>query len=100
MPIMEISVVPLGTKTSSLSKYVAGCLRLLRKEKGIKYELSAMGTNIECASLRRLFLLAEKMHRRVFSIGANRVLTLIKIDDRRDKPNTIKGKLDSVKAKF
>ena len=46
MAILEISVVPLGTSGTSLSSYVADCLRILREEK-VKYELSAMGTNIE-----------------------------------------------------
>ncbi len=46
MAILEISVVPIGTSDTSLSSYVADCLRILKKEK-VRYELSSMGTNIE-----------------------------------------------------
>jgi uncharacterized protein YqgV (UPF0045/DUF77 family) len=38
MAIVEISVIPLGTKTPSVSRYVADALRILEKEKGIKFE--------------------------------------------------------------
>ena len=33
MAIMEISVVPIGTKDTSLSSYVADCIRVLKEEK-------------------------------------------------------------------
>ena len=46
MAILEISVVPIGTKETSLSSYVADCIRILKKEK-VHYELTSMGTNIE-----------------------------------------------------
>ncbi|MDH5662288.1 MAG: thiamine-binding protein [Elusimicrobiota bacterium] len=41
MPIMEISIVPLGTKTASVSKYIAKVLKVLKNEKSIKYQLTA-----------------------------------------------------------
>ncbi len=36
MPIMEISIVPLGTKTTSVSEYVANSIKVLKKQKGNK----------------------------------------------------------------
>lgn len=99
MPIMEISIVPLGTKTTSVSRFVADVLRILKREKGIKYQLTAMGTIIEADSLDRLLEVAKKMHRTVFDDGALRVLTSIKIDDRRDKKLTIESKIKSVRRK-
>ena len=47
MAIAEISVVPLGTKTPSVSRYVARAIKVLEKQKEVKYEITAMGTIIE-----------------------------------------------------
>lgn len=98
MAILEISVVPIGTGGTSLSAYVADCLRMLKKEK-VRYELSSMGTNIE-GDLKDLFKIALKMHQVPFKKGARRVATTIKIDDRRDKKGTLEGKKRAVKDKL
>ena len=102
MPIMEIAIVPVGTKSTSLSKYVADADRILKKEKGIKYQLTAMGTQIEATSLSKLLNLAGEMHGAVLNRNKDlkRVITSISIDDRRDKKLTIKGKLKSVQKKI
>ena len=100
MPIMEISVVPLGTKEASVSRYVADAVKILKRQKNINYQLSAMGTIVEANSLDRLLNAAKKMHKATFDSGAVRVLTSIKIDDRHDKKLTIKGKINSVRKKM
>jgi uncharacterized protein (TIGR00106 family) len=98
MAILEISVVPIGTKGTSLSSYVADCLRVLKEEK-VPYELSAMGTNVE-GDLKKLIRVALKMHQVPFKKGAQRVATTIKIDDRRDKKGTLSGKKKAVQDKL
>ena len=100
MPIMQISVVPIGTESPSVSKYVADTIKVLKKEKDIKYELTSMSTIIESDSLDRLFEVAKKMHKVPFDKGALRVVTSISIDDRLDKTLSIKGKLNSVKKRL
>jgi len=98
MAILEISVVPIGTKDTSVSSYVADCIRILKKEK-VRYELTSMGTNIE-GSLKDLIRVALKMHEEPFRKGAARVLTTLKIDDRRDKKGTLEGKKRAVESKL
>jgi len=98
MAILEISVVPLGTSETSLSAFVADCLRVLEEEK-VTYELSAMGTNIE-GNLKDLMRIALKMHEVPFKKGARRVLTTLKIDDRRDKKGSLKAKKEAVRQKL
>jgi len=99
MAIAEISVVPLGTKTPSVSQYVARAIKVLEKEKDIKYEITAMGTIIE-GDLDRILAVVRKMHEGTFGEGVARVLTTVKIDDRRDKTQGMKGKVDSLKRKL
>jgi uncharacterized protein (TIGR00106 family) len=98
MAVMEISVVPVGTETPSISQYVAECLGIV-KEKGLPHELTSMGTNVE-GEVRDLLEVAEKMHELPFRRGAQRVLTSIKIDDRRDKRLSIRGKKEAVEKKL
>jgi len=99
MAIIDISVVPVGTKSPSVSQYVAGAVRILKNEPGIKYELTPMNTIIE-GDLEKLMNLAQRMHESAFNAGVERVVTTIRIDDRRDKPLTMNGKKKSVKEKL
>ena len=73
--------------------------RIKAIEKDIKHELTAMETVIE-GDLDRLLAVARKMHQAVFDAGAIRVVTNIKIDDRRDKALGISSKIESVKRKL
>ena len=97
---MEIAIVPLGTKTPSVSKYIASSIGVLKKEKHIKYKLTSMGTIIEADSTRKLLNIANKMHRKVLSNKVKRIVTTIKIDERKDKKLTAKRKIQSVKNKL
>jgi uncharacterized protein (TIGR00106 family) len=99
MAMMDISVVPVGTSSPSVSAYVAGAVKILKNEPGIRYELTAMNTIIE-GDLERLLALARRMHGSAFDAGAKRVVTTIRIDERRDKPLTIEGKIKAVKDKL
>ena len=100
MPIMEISIVPLGTQTASVSVYVANSIKMLEKQKDIKYKLTSMGTIIEADSLNKLLNIANKMHNAMFKKNIKRVVTTIKIDDRKDKKLTINSKIKSVQRKL
>jgi len=99
MALVEISVVPLGTPTPSLSQYIAKAVKVLEGEKDIKYELTAMGTIID-GDLGRVLTLARKMHEAIFNAGVMRVVTTIKIDDRRDKNSSIDSKMKSLKREL
>jgi len=96
MAIAEVSVVPLGTKSPSVSQYVARAIKVLEQEKGIKYETTAMGTVIE-GDLDRILAAVKKMHEEIFGEGVARVITTVKIDDRRDKAQSVRAKLDSLR---
>jgi len=96
MAIAEISIVPLGTGTPSVSKYVARAVKVLQQEKDIKYEITAMGTIID-GDLDKILMVAKKMHEETFNEGVARVITTIKIDDRRDKASSIRGKVNSLR---
>lgn len=93
--VAEVSVVPLGTGNTSLSHFVAGCMEVLECRKDISYQLTPMGTVVE-GTLDRVLEIVRLLHEVPFSKGASRVITTLKIDDRRDKISTMAGKMDSV----
>jgi len=99
MALVEVSIIPLGTPTPSVSQYIAKAVKVLEGEKDIKYELTAMGTIIE-GDLDRVLTLARKMHEAVFNAGTMRVVTTIKIDDRRDKTSSMSSKMESLKREL
>jgi len=93
--IAEVSIIPIGTGDTGVSHYVASCLEVLEGMKDLTYRLTPMGTIIECP-LDKLLEVIQQMHEVPFSKGASRVVTHLKIDDRRDKPATMDGKVESV----
>lgn len=97
MAIMEISILPLGTASTSISSYVADCIKEVETSSGdLRVELTGMGTIVE-GDLEELLALARRMHEVPFKNGAKRVVTTIKIDDRRDKEASSDQKVHSVK---
>ena len=95
MIIAQLSIAPVG-KEVSVHKYVKLVLETLKKEQ-VKFETNAMATVIETSDLKTLFDVVEKAHNAVLAAGADRVITELKIDDRRDKDATITSKLNALK---
>ncbi len=98
MAIMEICLIPIGTKETSVSKYVASASKILDQE-GVKHKLNPMGTVIE-ADPDKCFEVARKMQEEVFKEGSDRVYTVIKMDDRRDQNHDMDYKIKSVNDKL
>ncbi|MCK8602820.1 MTH1187 family thiamine-binding protein [Desulfoferrobacter suflitae] len=98
MAIVEISIVPMGVQGTSVSDYVAKAVAVVQAS-SLKYELTAMGTII-CGDLQEIWDVLKRMHESGFDVGAPRVLTQIRIDDRRDKPGSPEQKIRSVMEKL
>ncbi len=96
--MMEISVVPVGTGSASVSDFVAGVLRIVQ-DSGLEFRLTPMGTVVQ-GPVDQLLRLAEKMHAKPFEMGAPRVVTTIKLDQRADADLSMDGKISSVQEKM
>lgn len=98
MAIAEVTVIPVGTASTSLSGYVAEIQRVLLKEQrngSISFQLTAMSTIIE-GEIDELLRVIRLIHELPFQAGAQRVCTNVKFDDRRDRKGTIEQKMNSV----
>jgi uncharacterized protein (TIGR00106 family) len=96
--IAEVTVVPLGTATSSLSSYVAEVEKVLKNFPRLKSMLTPMSTSLE-GEMADVLEAVKAMHEAPFRMGSLRVSTTLRIDDRRDKPVTMAGKLAAVRDK-
>jgi uncharacterized protein (TIGR00106 family) len=95
----ELTIIPIGTSSTSLSNYVAAAVAAL-DETGINYQLSGMGTLLEAETPDELFDAIKNAHEAVFKAGMDRVVTSVKIDDRRDRDRTMDDKVRSVEEKL
>ena len=94
MIISQLSIAPVGLGTS-LSKYVKIVINTLRKN-NIKFETNDMATIIETENLDTLFNVVNEAHNSVVKSGAKRVITELKIDDRKDKKVIIGTKVKAI----
>ncbi|WP_307794993.1 MTH1187 family thiamine-binding protein [Alkalihalobacillus sp. BA299] len=100
MAIVDVTIIPIGTNSPSVSHYVADIHRILEKYGDkIKFQLTPMSTIIE-GELPVLFEVIQAIHEVPFEAGVQRVATNIRIDDRRDKTTTLAGKVASVNEKL
>jgi uncharacterized protein (TIGR00106 family) len=83
MALLEISIVPVGTKQPSFSSVVADACREAQRN-GISYQITPTATVME-GDVAALLDVAKKMHETAFQVGAQRVVTNLTIDERRDK---------------
>lgn len=78
-----------------MSRYVREVLRVLERHPEVKAHVGPNGTALE-GELDALWPVIREMHEAPFAAGVQRVMTLLNVDDRRDKPSTVEGKLAAV----
>ncbi|OIJ21847.1 hypothetical protein BKP45_03895 [Anaerobacillus alkalidiazotrophicus] len=94
MPILEISVVPVGSNSPSFSSNVSKAVEVIQ-QKGLNYQVTPTATVIE-GSIDELMDVAKQIHKNEITNGTQRVVTNICIDDRIDKPMTLEHQIEAV----
>ena len=95
MATADLTVIALGRPDVSASPYVAEIQRRLAAQDRVRYRMHAMGTSLEGATSDVLAVVAE-LHAVPFELGVPRVYTVLKLDERRDKEQTLDDKVASV----
>ena len=98
MAIAAVSISPVGAGVS-VSRYVTAALRVVRAQERVRYRLDPMFTTLE-GELADIYDLVQRMQDAVFAEGAQRVGTVIKIDDRRDRAVRMEDKAESVEEQL
>jgi len=99
MATAELTVIGLGRTEPSAGEYIAEIQRRLAAQERVRYELHAMGTDLEGSTEDILAVVAE-LHRVPFELGLPRVYTVLKLDKRRDKEQTLADKVRSVEERL
>jgi len=95
--IAYFSITPVGIESTSMGSYVAEAIAAVNKVKGLKCKITSMGTIMEADSIEPIFEAVKVAHEALIVKGILRVESTLMIDDRRDKPRTMKDKVNSVK---
>ena len=94
-----ISISPVGVGVS-VSSYVAAAIAVLEAQDRVRWQLDSMFTTLE-GDPADLFPLIAAMQEAVFAAGAVRVGTVIKMDERRDRPEVhMQDKIRAVEEKL
>src|ERR687898_1461572 len=98
MATADLTVLALGRQELSASEYIAEIQRRLRKQQRVRYRMHAMGTSLEGTTEDILAVVGE-LHSVPFEQGIQRVYTVLKLDERRDRPDqTLDDKVRSVEG--
>ena len=96
MATADLTVIALGRAGASASEYIAEIQRRLRGQERVRFQMHAMGTSLEGTTEDILAIVGE-LHAIPFDQGIPRVYTVLKLDERRDRPDqTLADKVRSV----
>lgn len=96
MATADITVLPIGREGASVSDLLAEIARRLESQDKVRFEMHAMGTSLE-GETADIFALAAELHALPFNSGIPRVYTVLKVDQRTDKQQTLESKVQSVR---
>ncbi|MET1101826.1 MAG: thiamine-binding protein [Pyrodictiaceae archaeon] len=82
MPIVSFKVIPMGIGTS-VSRYIARVVALL-EERGYKPRVTPDTTILRINDLSEIGVITRMIHDELYSMGVQRIITVIMVDDRRD----------------
>ena len=100
MATADLTVLALGRQELSASEYIAEIQRRLRKQKRVRFQMHAMGTSLE-GSTEDILAVVGELHAVPFEQGVQRVYTVLKLDERRDRPRqTLDEKVRSVEHRL
>jgi uncharacterized protein (TIGR00106 family) len=95
----DLTVLALGRPDASASAYIAEIQRRLARQDRVRYVMHAMGTSLEGSTADILAVVGE-LHAVPFELGLPRVYTVLKLDERRDREQTLEDKVASVQRRL
>src|SRR5712692_4404616 len=95
--IAEFSLHPIGTRTG-VGICVRRALEAISKIEGLEYQVTPMATILEAKDVHTILKVVEASHSALRSMGAKRISSILHIDERLDKPRTMKDKIEKVQG--
>jgi uncharacterized protein (TIGR00106 family) len=96
----DLTVLALGRPQASASEYIAEIQRRLQQQDRVGFRMHAMGTSLE-GSTEDILAVVGELHAVPFEMDVPRVYTVLKLDERRDRPDqTLDDKVRSVEERL
>ncbi len=95
MATADLTVLALGRPEVSATEYITEIQRRLAGQDRVRYRMHAMGTSLE-GSTEDILAVVGELHALPFDQGIPRVYTVLKLDERRDREQTLEDKVASV----
>jgi uncharacterized protein (TIGR00106 family) len=100
MATADLTVIALGRADASAGEYIASIQRHLAAQDRVGYRMHAMGTSLE-GEVDDILSVVGELHAVPFQLGVPRVYTVLKLDERRDRPDqTLDDKVQSVERRL
>jgi uncharacterized protein (TIGR00106 family) len=99
MATADLTVIGIGSSDPSAGEYIAAIQRRLAAQDKVGYEMHAMATSLE-GSVEDIFEVVAELHRVPFEMGLPRVYSVLKLDERHDKEQTLEDKVRSVEERL
>ena len=100
MATADLTVLALGRPELSATEYIAEIQRRLQRQDRVRFRMHAMGTSLE-GSTADILAVVEELHAVPFEQGVQRVYTVLKLDERRDRPGqTLDEKVRAVEDRL
>jgi uncharacterized protein (TIGR00106 family) len=95
----ELTVIPIGREGASAGDLIAEIQRRLTAQDRVQFRMRAMGTELE-GTVEDILALVGELHAIPFESGMPRVYTILKLDERRDREQTLDEKVRSVERRL
>lgn len=80
-----------------MGQYVKAAVKAFSRIPGLKYKVTPMATILEARDISVILEAVQVSHRALKSMGVKRISSLLRTDERLDKPRTMKDKVASVR---
>jgi uncharacterized protein (TIGR00106 family) len=97
MIVADVTYYPIGEGTSA-SKYVKAALEVFERSR-IKYYPNGMATVLEADTVGEILDVIKKGEEAIIAMGIPRIETIIRIDHRLDRDNSVSHKISAIGEK-
>ena len=93
--IAEFSIHPIGSGTS-VGREVKEAVKSIARIRGLKYQVTPMATILESPDIAKILKAVEVSHRTLRKLGSKRISSILRIDERLDKPRSMQDKVERI----
>ena len=99
MATAEVTVIPVGREGAGLSDVLAEVARHLGSQDRVRFEMHAMGTELE-GEVSDILTLTGEIQEIPLMLGLPRVYTILNLDNRVDRSQGLDEKVEAVEARL